>query len=182
MESDLRALSAEIYRRAHLTGEFTLRSGRVAHDYFDKYRFETDPRLLRTIAHELARLLPPADALAGLELGGVPLATVLSQVTGLPARFVRKQAKAYGTQRLAEGGEVRGLRLVIVEDVATTGGQILASAHALRNAGAIIRHALVVIDREQGAAQNLREAGVELHALLTVRELEANLGDALDGR
>src|SRR5207248_4168289 len=94
----LASLARRIYDVAHLTGQFTLRSGATSTEYFDKYRFESDPSLLRDIATAMAPLLPPdVDALAGLELGGVPLATALSFETGLPALFVRKQAKTYGT-------------------------------------------------------------------------------------
>ncbi|MGH9032631.1 MAG: orotate phosphoribosyltransferase, partial [Acidimicrobiia bacterium] len=116
-------LARTIYDRTHLTGEFTLRSGATSTEYFDKYLFESDPVLLRAIAEALAPMVPPGtEALAGLELGGVPLATSLSQVTGVPALFVRKEAKTYGTCRLAEGGAVDGRRLTVVEDVVTSGG------------------------------------------------------------
>src|SRR4029079_5167727 len=99
-------LAHRIYAAPHLTGTFTLRSGVVSHEYFDKYMFESDPDLLRAIAGACVALVPPGtEALAGLELGGVPLATVMSQICGLSARFVRKEAKTYGTCRLAEGGE-----------------------------------------------------------------------------
>src|ERR687898_888499 len=126
-------LARRVHRASHLTGTFVLRSGATSSEYFDKYRFESDPRLLWEIAEALAGLLPPAaDGLAGLELGGVPLATVLSQVTGLPAGFVRKQAKPYGTRRLAEGLEVAGRRLVVVEDVVTSGGAVVDSCLAGR--------------------------------------------------
>src|SRR5215510_4053976 len=97
-----REIAKQIYRRAQLKGEFTLRSGSKATEYFDKYRFESDPVLLRAIAEALVPLVPrDVDALAGVELGGVPIATVLSQLTGLPAFFVRKEAKKYGTCQLA---------------------------------------------------------------------------------
>ena len=122
-------LARTIYERTHLTGEFRLRSGAVSNEYFDKYLFESDPSLLREIGEALVPLLPPGtDALAGLELGGVPLATMLSQLTGLPALFVRKEAKTYGTCRLAEGGELDGRRLTVVEDVVTSGGQVVTSS------------------------------------------------------
>lgn len=161
-----------IYDRSHLTGHFVLRSGATSMEYFDKYLFESDPVLLRAIAEALAPLVAPgSDALAGLELGGVPLATALSQVTGLPALFVRKEAKAYGTCRLAEGGEVEGRRLAIVEDVITSGGQVVTSCGDLRRQGAVVEHALCVIDREAGGPEALREAGVELAALFRMSEL-----------
>ena len=165
-------LARAIYQRAHLTGAFKLRSGTTASEYFDKYRFESEPRLLRAIADALVGIMPPgAELLAGLELGGVPHSTMLSKLTGQPAVFVRKQAKSYGTCLLAEGGEVAGRRLLIVEDVATTGGQILDSTRQLRAAGAIIDDALVVIDRKQGGRDNLAASGIALHALFTLDEL-----------
>jgi orotate phosphoribosyltransferase len=165
-------LGGRIRERAHLTGEFRLRSGQVSHEYFDKYRFESDPALLREVAGELVALLPEdAEAVAGLELGGVPLATMVSQLAGLPALFVRKQAKDYGTRRLAEGGEVAGRRLAVVEDVVTTGGQLLESCAALRERGADIRTVLCVIDREAGGRESLAAAGLELRAVLTATDL-----------
>lgn len=172
MERD--ELAARIHAIAHLRGDFTLRSGRKATEYFDKYRFEADPTLLRAIAEHLAPRVPSGtEALAGLELGGVPIAAVLSQVTGLPALFVRKEAKTYGTCRLAEGGEVEGRNLLIVEDVISTGGQVAISTGQLRELGAKVDRALCVIDRSGGDAPPLRDAGVTLDALFTQAELEA---------
>jgi len=169
---DRDALARAIYDCAHLTGTFTLRSGAVSNEYFDKYRFESDPALLRTIAEALAPLVPGGtDTLAGLELGGVPLAVMLSQVTGLPAVFVRKEAKSYGTCQLAEGGELDGRRLTVVEDVVTSGGQVVASCGDLRDRGATVEHALCVIDREAGGPDALTAIGVELHPLYRMHEL-----------
>ena len=103
----------------------------MGREYFDKYLFEGDPALLREVAERLAPLVPDSfDALAGVELGGVPIATVLSQVTGIPALFVRKQAKEYGTRRLGEAGEVAGKRLLVVEDVVTSAGRTVPSRAA----------------------------------------------------
>ena len=167
------SLASRIYDASHITGEFTLRSGVVSREYFDKYLFESDPALLRSIAESMAALVPAdVDALAGLELGGVPLATMLSQVTGLPALFVRKEAKAYGTCRLAEGGDVEGHRLLIVEDVVTSGGAVLDAARELRARGAVLDRVVCVIDRESGGADNLAAAGLTLHALFTMTELK----------
>jgi orotate phosphoribosyltransferase len=166
------ALARRIYDVAHLTGTFTLRSGAVSHEYFDKYRFESDPALLHEIGEALAPLVPDGtEVLAGLELGGVPLAVALSQVTGLPALFVRKEAKTYGTCQLAEGGEIDDKRVIVVEDVVTSGGQVVASCGDLRDRGAVVRHALCVIDRESGGPEALTKIDVELRPLFTMTEL-----------
>src|SRR3954452_268168 len=109
-------LAQRVNSVARLTGTFTLRSGQIVTEYFDKYRFEADPALLADIAAALQPLLPRGtEVLAGLELGGVPIATALSLRTGLPAAFVRKQAKSYGTARLAEGADIAGRRVTVIE-------------------------------------------------------------------
>ena len=169
---DRAVLAARIYDAAHLTGTFTLRSGVVSNEYFDKYLFEADPALLRDIAAACVPLVPAGmDALAGLELGGIPIATMISQLSGLPARFVRKEAKTYGTCRLAEGGELGGQRLCIIEDVVTSGGAILDAAVELRAQGAILGPVICVIDRESGGAEKLADEGLELHPLFRMHEL-----------
>src|SRR6478672_4572525 len=96
-------LPRRVYDACHLTGSFRLRSGQVSEEYFDKYLFEADPRLLLDVATSMVDLLPDCDLLAGMELGGIPIATVLSQLTGVPTVFMRKQAKEYGTCKAAEG-------------------------------------------------------------------------------
>jgi orotate phosphoribosyltransferase len=170
-----RDLAARIYAAARLTGEFRLRSGRTSNEYFDKYLFESNPELLREIAEGLAALIPPSvDALAGLELGGVPLATAVSLLSGIPALFVRKEAKPYGTCRLAEGGEVEGRRLVVVEDVITSGGQVVKSSRDLRDRGAEIVTVVCVIDREEGGRENLQAEDLTLTALFGMSELRAS--------
>jgi len=165
-------LARRIYDASHLTGTFTLRSGAESHEYFDKYLFEADPTLLRAIADMLAPMVPSGtEVLAGLELGGVPLAVMLSQVTDLPTLFVRKEAKTYGTCRLAEGGELDGRRITVVEDVVTSGGQVVTSCGDLRARGGIVEDALCVIDREAGGLAALADIGVRLHPLFTMTEL-----------
>lgn len=170
-------LARAIYATSHLTGRFTLRSGAVSDEYFDKYRFESDPALLRAVAEALAPLVPAGtELLAGLELGGVPLATMLSQVTGIPAVFVRKEPKPYGTCQLAEGADIAGRRLTVIEDVVTSGGQVVASCRDLRARGGIVEHALCVIDRQAGGTAALGDIGVELRALFTMDELAGAVG------
>jgi len=167
-------LADRVYAASHLTGSFVLRSGRTADRYFDKYRFESDPVLLADIVEALVPLVPPGiEGLAGLELGGVPLAVMLSSETGLPAYFVRKQPKKYGTEQVCEGGDIAGRNLLIVEDVVTTGGQLVLSAQDLRAEGGIVRHALCVIDRQGGGADVVGAEGISLRALFTMSELEA---------
>ncbi len=167
-------LAKRIYDTAHITGEFTLRSGAKSNEYFDKYLFEADPDLLKHIASAMVKLVPPGvDALAGLEMGGIPIATMLSQLTGLPVLFVRKKAKEYGTCKIAEGGQVRGRKLLIVEDVVTSGGAILDAAKALREEGAGLGDVVCVIARrEPGGPSKLAEAGLALKPLFTMSELK----------
>ena len=105
------------------------------------------------------------EVLAGLEMGGIAVVTALGQRAGLPCAFVRKAAKTYGTRRLSEG-EVRGRRVLVIEDVVTSAGQIAISAGQLRELGAWIGHALCVIDRQEGGAGALAGDGIRLHALL----------------
>ena len=129
-------LARDVDTCCRLTGEFTLRSGQVASEYFDKYLFEADPVLLARVVEQMIELVPEGtELLGGLELGGVPIATVLSARTGLPALFVRKQAKEYGTCKLAEGQDVSGRRVTLIEDVITTGGAVRDATRALREAG-----------------------------------------------
>ena len=165
-------LAVAVYRASHLTGEFLLRSGAMSNHYFDKYGFEGDPRLLEAVVDALRDLIPSdTEVLAGLELGGVPLATMLSHVTGLPAVFVRKAPKSYGTRRLAEGGEIVDRRILLVEDVVTSGGQVLDSALALRSACAQVSTALCVIDRDAGGCDLLEAHGIRLYSLFRMKEL-----------
>jgi len=165
-------LASAVVKKALLRGTFTLRSGAVSNVYFDKYRFESDPVMLAQITEQMAKMLPTgADMLAGLEMGGIPVATMLGQQTGLPVLFVRKKAKDYGTCKLAEGGDIAGKILLVVEDVVTSGGQILLSVAELRSLGAIVTDVVCVIDRESGGADNLTKEGLRLHSLFKMSEL-----------
>lgn len=167
------ALAQKLSTVSQLSGEFRLRSGLIADTYFDKYQFESDPELLHGIARELLPLIPSdTEILAGLELGGVPVCTALSFVSGLPAVFVRKRAKDYGTAKLAEGPEIDGRRLLVVEDVVTTGGQVVLSTKDLRAHGAVVTTAVCVIDREQGGREALAAESIELRAAFTRSDVE----------
>jgi orotate phosphoribosyltransferase len=166
-------LAAEIKRVAKLSGQFQLRSGAVSNTYFDKYQFESHPKLLRAIAERMVPLIPQGtEILAGLEMGGIPITVVLSQVTGIPTAFIRKEAKSYGTCKYAEGPDLAGKRVILVEDVVSTGGAISDALGKLRADGVHPIVTLCVIDRESGGAQALENLGVELRSLFRMSEIE----------
>jgi orotate phosphoribosyltransferase len=174
---DLVALARDVDARCRLRGSFTLRSGQVSDEYFDKYRFESDPVLLRRVVARMRELVPAGTGLlGGLELGGVPLATMLSSVTGIPAIFVRKRAKEYGTRRIAEGADPAGRTVVLVEDVITTGGAVAGAAGALRDLGATVTVVVCAIDRSRPGGNALAGEGIEVRAVLTTQQLDAAAG------
>ena len=158
---------------SYLTGHFKLRSGKMSSYYWDKYRFESNPVLLDSIVDEMQTLLPSSfDKLAGLELGGIPLATALSLRTGSPCLYVRKEAKAYGTCNLVEGGFQPGDTVVIIEDVITTAGQVVTSVEKIRELGIIVRNVVCAIDRQQGGGAKIEALGCSLASVFTLEELE----------
>lgn len=166
-------LTKGVYNTAHLTGKFLLRSGITSNEYFDKYQFESDPVLLKAIVEEMAKNIPQGtELLAGLEMGGIAIATALSLHTGIPAVFVRKKAKEYGTCKFAEGPSVLGKQLLIVEDVITSGGQVVISSAELIEQGAIVHHVACVIDREQGGREALADKGLQMTSVFTMTELK----------
>ena len=165
-------LAHDLYAAAHLTGRFVLRSGAVSGEYFDKFRFESDPALLRRVAAKMVALLPAGtEALAGLELGGVPIATAMALASGLPAVFVRKAAKTYGTCRAVEGVEVAGRAVTIVEDVISTGGAIVDGSVFLKDAGANIVGVVCAVWRGSGPPSLPALAGVPVRAAFLQSEL-----------
>jgi len=162
-------LARDIDRVARLEGRFLLRSGQQASHYFDKYRFEADPALLRRVARRMLDLLPPeTEILAGLELGGIPIVTAMSLESGLPAVFVRKEAKTYGTCRAVEGGSVEGRRTVIIEDVITTGGAVRDAVGLLTAEGADLLAVVCAIWR--GTGEPRIEAMPDLRVLPALTE------------
>ena len=165
-------LAKKIYEISYITGQFKLRSGQISNEYFDKYRFESQPVLLNEIANHMLPLIPQGtEALAGLELGGVPLATALSLKTGLPMVLVRKKPKDYGTGLLAEGlGDLKNKKLCLIEDVITTGGQVIQSAADLQSLGAHILGVICVILR--GSGEELKSCGLNLFSVFTMSELK----------
>ena len=164
-------LAQHIYEAAYLEGQFKLRSGQISNHYFGKYRFEARPELLRQIAERMIALIPAGtQVLAGLEMGGIPIATALSLSTGIPCAFVRKKAKDYGTCQVVEGLDIQNKKVCIIEDVITTGGQVILSAQDLRQLGAEISTVLCVIDRG-GGREKLAESHLEMKALFTMEDL-----------
>jgi len=160
-------------------GEFELSHGGTSSYYVDKYVFETNPDCLELIAESFAERLGP-EKLAGVALGAVPLVAVTSVETGLPYVIARKQQKEYGTSNLIEGELVEGEEVVILEDIATTGQSAVDAAEALREAGAVVERVIVVVDREEGARENLAEHGLELESLVTASDLLADAPDDVD--
>jgi orotate phosphoribosyltransferase len=158
-------------------GEFELSHGGTSDYYVDKYVFETNPDCLALIAEAFAERVGEAK-LAGVALGAVPLAAVTSVETGNPYVIVRKQAKEYGTGNQIEGTLDDGEEVVVLEDIATTGQSAIDAVEALREVGATVNRVIVVVDREEGARENLAEHGIELESLVTASELLADDADA----
>lgn len=157
---------------AYLEGDFVLSSGVKSKYYFDKYLFETKPAILRQVAFLLSEHVPAdIDRLAGPELGAVALATALSLETGVPFVILRKAAKGYGSDRLIEGELCPGERVLIVEDIITTGAQAITGASKVLQMGAEVAGILAVLDREEGGAAEIAAAGFPFHALFRRSEL-----------
>ena len=172
-KAELAALAHELARVAWLEGDFVLRSGRRSSRYFDKYLFETQPGILRRVGRHLARLVPPAtQRLAAPELGAVLLGAAVSLELDLPLVLVRKQAKEYGTVRALEGVLVAGDRVTVIEDVLTTGGEAISAVEKVQAAGGTVIEVVAVLDREEGAAENLRRLGVPFTPLFRKSDLE----------
>lgn len=152
------------------TGEFVLASGRKSNYFVNIKRASTDPRVLREIAKAIAPHVQ-GRKIAGMALGAVPLAVAVALETGMPYVMVRKSAKDHGTGDQIEGDVAPGDAFVIVEDVATTGGSTLRVVDALRNKGGTVSTAIVVVDREEGAAELLSANGVELISIFKAKDL-----------
>jgi orotate phosphoribosyltransferase len=172
-----RELLRAIREHAYLEGDFVLRSGRRSRYYLDKYRFETQPDLLEAIAARIAaRALdaePGAVRLAGPELGAVVLAAASSLACRLPFLIVRGEAKEHGTRNRLEGIFEANDRVVLVEDVVTSGGAAVEAVQALREAGLEVRNAVCVVDREEGGVDALARVGVRLWPIFRASELSA---------
>ena len=170
-------LGRQLLETAFLEGDFTLRSGKKSTWYLDKYRFETDPEILRELGERLAAAVSAAEPgvvrFAAPALGAVALAASGAMASGLPFIIVRGETKRYGTGNRLEGPYEQGELVCLVEDVVTSGGALCEAVEAVREAGLIVRHAVCVVDREEGGADALARIGVRLDALYRARELLA---------
>lgn len=165
-------LAKRIAQVALLHGEFTLRSGRKSNYYLDKYRFETQPDILIELGKMFAaKITPDIQRIAGAELGAVPLAAAAAMYSGKPCVFIRNQKKDYGTAKQVEGILEPGDKVVIVEDVLTTGGQVLEAAQSIKSLGGVVDRIIAVIDRMEGARENIEGAGYRFEALFTTVDL-----------
>ncbi len=172
-----RELAERVRGAAYLEGEFTLRSGRKSTFYLDKYLFETQPEILRELGTAFAsRATARTTLIAGAELGGVALAAAASMASGKPFVIIRNAKKDYGTSKMFEGKLSRGDVVLLVEDVATTGGQVLEAAKVIREAGASVEKIVAVIDRGEGARENIEKAGFVFEAILTAEDLRLPRG------
>ena len=169
------ALIAAIREHALLEGDFLLRSGKRSSYYLDKFRFETRPDLLGAIGERIAATVrehePDAARLAAPVLGAVPLAAAASLAGGLPFVIVRDEAKAYGTANRLEGAFEEGELVCLIEDIVTSGGALVESISAVREAGLVVRTAVCVIDREEGGADALARHAVRLRPLFRAGDL-----------
>jgi orotate phosphoribosyltransferase len=169
---------------ALLEGDFTLRSGKRSRWYLDKYRFETEPGMLRLLGERLSttarRVEPRLDRLAGPALGAVALAASAAMASGLPFIIIRGETKEYGTANRLEGPYEPGEIVCLVEDVVTSGGALCEAVEAVREAGLVVRHAVCVVDREEGGADALARLGVRLASLYRAGELLAMRGELVN--
>ena len=155
-------------------GTFTLTSGEQSEVYVDVKKAWTDPVRLALLARALAARVGATDQVAGMELGAVPLVVAVALLTGHRYAVLRKAPKEHGTKQAFEGEIPAGARVLLIEDVATTGGSSLRSVEILRAAGAVVDRALVVVDREAGARERLAAVGVRLEPLLTYSQLKGS--------
>jgi len=170
MERD--ELIKRIKQTAYLEGDFTLRSGKKSKYYLDKYLFETCPDILHQLGKEFAKFVSDdVTLIAGAELGGVALAAATATETGKNWIIVRNSKKGYGTGKLIEGKIQRGDVVLLVEDIATTGGQVLEAAKVITEAGAKLKKIVCVIDRQQGATEAITQAGYKFDSILTKHDL-----------
>ena len=165
-------LIKRIKETAYLEGDFVLRSGKRSNYYLDKYLFETCPDILKALGEEFARYITDdVTLIAGAELGGVALAAATAMATGKNWIILRNSKKGYGTGKLVEGVLKPNDLVLLVEDIATTGGQVIEAAKVITDAGATVKKIVCVINRKQGAEENITNAGYKFESILTKSDL-----------
>jgi orotate phosphoribosyltransferase len=165
-------LLKRIKQTAYLEGDFTLRSGKKSKYYLDKYLFETCPDILQALGKEFAGYVTDdVTLIAGAELGGVALAAATAIETGKNWVIIRNSKKGYGTSKMVEGIINKGDVVLLVEDIATTGGQVIEAANIITEAGGTVKKIVCTIDRKQGAKENITSAGYEFDSILTKDDL-----------
>jgi orotate phosphoribosyltransferase len=165
-------LIARVKETSYLEGDFVLRSGKKSKYYMDKYLFETCPDILKALGDEFAKhITDDVTLIAGAELGGVALAASTSMASGINWLIVRNSKKGYGTGKMVEGVIKEGDVVLLVEDIATTGGQVIEAAKIINDAGASVKEIVCVIDRKQGARENITEAGFAFDSIMTKEDL-----------
>jgi orotate phosphoribosyltransferase len=165
-------LAKKVKEAAYLEGDFVLRSGKRSKYYLDKYLFETKPDILKALGDEFAKYITPdVTLIAGAELGGVALAAATAMAANKNWIIVRNSKKDYGTSKMVEGVLKSGDVVLLVEDIATTGGQVLEAAKVITEAGAKVKQIVAVIDRKQGAGENITGAGYAFESILTKEDL-----------
>ena len=172
MNDKMTQLAGQIAEISVLHGQFTLRSGRTSTYYLDKYRFSTRPEILKELGKLFAERIPEGvDRLAGAELGGIPLVSAASIESNLPCIFIRNSKKDYGTAKQLEGALESGDQVVLLEDVATTGGQAIEAAEIIRACGGEVVKVIATIDRLEGARENFESAKIPFESIFTRDDL-----------
>lgn len=168
---DKQQLAQAIKKAAYLEGDFLLRSGKRSKYYLDKYLFETDPGILAEVGKLLAEHAGAGvDRIGGAELGGIPLATAAALACGKPFVIIRQGKKDYGTSKMIEGTIKAGDKILLVEDVVTTGGQVIEAVETIKQAGAQVVKIVAVLDRQEGAAEKIGQVA-PFAALFTSADL-----------
>ncbi len=166
----------EAIKKCIKRGKFVLTSGKVSDYYIDLKKAYTDPRVLKLISRKIIKIMKKeniaVDKIAGIELGSVPIAVAVSLDLDKPFLIVRKEKKEHGTARKIEGEVKAGDKVVLVEDVTTTGSTVVEAAKSLRDSGAVVEAVIVVVDREEGAEENLKKANIKLIPIFRASELK----------
>lgn len=158
-------------------GEFKLHSGKISPIYIDLRLLASFPHALRQAAAAYRTVLEKLqfDIITTAPLAGLPIGTAVSLAMDIPLVYPRKTPKAYGSGKLVEGKWEVGQTAVVIDDVTTSGDSILQTIQAVQQVGLHVTDAVLLIDREQGGAENIRAAGYNFHAVISLTEILAHL-------